>query len=73
MRVSNAGRFVFCVALAMGFAQAAAVAARAQAAPAEILIGDAKSSPESMAVVGGTVYAVCVQAEGWFDGGREVY
>src|SRR6201991_2672586 len=50
MRISNAGRFVLCAALAMGLAQTVFAA--------EILIGDAKSQPESMTVAPGGVLIV---------------
>jgi sugar lactone lactonase YvrE len=54
----NARRFVTSLALCLGVAQAASVAVSAQAAPAEILIGDAKSQPESLTVTpNGTVIA----------------
>jgi hypothetical protein len=48
--VSNARRLTACVALVMGFAQAAFAA--------EILIGDAKSQPESLTVAPGGVLIV---------------
>ncbi len=50
MRVSNARHLASCVALVMGFAQAASAA--------EILIGDAKSQPESLTVAPGGVLIV---------------
>ena len=48
--LSNARRLVVCAALVMGFAQAASAA--------DILIGDAKSSPESLTVAPGGVVIV---------------
>jgi sugar lactone lactonase YvrE len=50
MCVSNARRLAACVALVIGFAQAASAA--------EILIGDAKSQPESLTVASGGVLIV---------------
>ena len=50
MYISNARRLVTCVALVLGFAQAASAA--------EILIGDAKSQPESLTVAPGGVLIV---------------
>jgi sugar lactone lactonase YvrE len=50
MCLSNARRLVVCAALVMGFAQAACAA--------DILIGDAKSSPESLTVAPGGVVIV---------------
>jgi hypothetical protein len=50
MCVSNARRFVTCIALMMGFAQVASAT--------DILIGDAKSQPESLTVAPGGVLIV---------------
>jgi sugar lactone lactonase YvrE len=50
MRMSNARRLATCVALTMGFAQATWAA--------DILIGDAKSQPESLTVAPGDVLIV---------------
>jgi hypothetical protein len=50
MRILNARHLVTCVALVMGFAQSASAA--------EILIGDAKSQPESLTVAPGGVLIV---------------
>ncbi len=50
MCLSNARRLATCIALAISFAQAASAA--------EILIGDAKSQPESMTVAPGGVLIV---------------
>ena len=50
MAILNAGRLVGCIALALSFAQAASAA--------EILIGDAKSQPESLTVGPGGVLIV---------------
>ena len=50
MYISNARRLATCVALIIGFAQAASAA--------EILIGDAKSQPESLTVAPGGVVIV---------------
>jgi sugar lactone lactonase YvrE len=50
MYISNAGRVAACVALVMGFAQAASAA--------DILIADAKSQPESLTVGPGGVLIV---------------
>src|ERR1700683_1639706 len=47
MPISKAGRFAVCVALVVGFAQAALAA--------DILIADAKSQPESLTVAPGGV------------------
>jgi hypothetical protein len=52
MRVPNAGRYAACAVLFMGFVQAASAQA---AGSADILIGDAKSQPESMTVAPGGV------------------
>ncbi len=58
MCVLNVRRGVICVVLAMGLAQAGVVAGMAQAATTEVLIGDAKSQPESMTVAPGGVLIV---------------
>jgi sugar lactone lactonase YvrE len=50
MPISKAGRFAVCVALVVGFAQAALAA--------DILIADAKSQPESLTVAPGGVLIV---------------
>jgi sugar lactone lactonase YvrE len=50
MCILNARRFAFCIALVMGLAQAAFAA--------EILIGDAKSQPESLTMAPGGVLIV---------------
>src|SRR6202046_2193794 len=50
MPISKAGRFAVCVALVVGFAQAALAA--------DILIADAKSQPESLTVAPGGVLFV---------------
>src|ERR1700743_2128420 len=50
MANSSVGRFATCVALSMGLAQAASAA--------EILIGDAKSQPESLTVAPGGILIV---------------
>src|ERR1700757_3930054 len=50
MCLSSARRLATCVALVMGFAQAASAA--------DILIGDAKSQPESLTVAPGGVLIV---------------
>jgi sugar lactone lactonase YvrE len=50
MCISNARRFATCVALVIGFAQAASAA--------DILIGDAKSQPESLTLAPGGVLIV---------------
>ena len=55
MRISTTYRLAACLGLVMGFAQASS----AQTAPAtEILIGDAKSQPESLTVAPGGVLIV---------------
>ncbi len=59
MCIWNARRVVTCMVLGMGLSQVAVLAGFAQAAPAtEILIGDAKSQPESMTVAPGGVLIV---------------
>jgi hypothetical protein len=55
MCISNARRLATCLALVMGFAQAASAQA---ASAADILIADAKSQPESLTVAPGGVLIV---------------